>query len=146
MRRRALRTTSFGVALVAVVALSACASPTPEPEVTHVKLAMGFVPTVQHSPYFVAKEKGYFIENGIDIEFDHSIVEADAVKLVGVGDIQFANVSGEQGVMRRLAFVFRADGFDQESTYRNGKGEEDTTTLHFARVEPPDTAADAGAR
>jgi hypothetical protein len=43
------------------------------------------------------------------------------------------NVTDQQGVMHRLAFLFRPDGFDQESTYRNGRGEEDATTLHFVR-------------
>lgn len=48
------------------------------------------------------------------------------------------NVSGDQGVMHRLAIVFRTDtpdAFDQESMYRDARGEEETTTLHFRRED-----------
>jgi NitT/TauT family transport system substrate-binding protein len=51
----------------------------PEPEITHVRLAMGFVPNVQYAPFYVADQKGYFAENGIEIDFDHSLFENDAV-------------------------------------------------------------------
>jgi hypothetical protein len=43
------------------------------------------------------------------------------------------NATPDQGVMRRLAFVFRPDGFDQESVYRGSEGAEESTTLHFVR-------------
>lgn len=94
-----------------LVALAACASPEPEPEMAQVQLAMGFVPSVQYAPYYVADAKGYFAGNGIDIEFDHSLFESDAVKLVGTDELQFANVSGEQVILARaqgipLVYVF----------------------------------------
>src|SRR5688572_30183103 len=48
------------------------------------------------------------------------------------------NVAEGQGVMRRLVFVFRGDGFDQESVYREPNGEDSSTTLHFFR-DPADS-------
>jgi NitT/TauT family transport system substrate-binding protein len=93
------------------VLLGACGGSAPEPELTPVRLAMGYIPSVQHSPFYVADQKGYFAENGIEIEFDHSVFESDAVKLVGTNELQFALVSGEQVLLARaqgvpLVYVF----------------------------------------
>ncbi|MBX3189661.1 MAG: hypothetical protein KF819_21735 [Labilithrix sp.] len=46
------------------------------------------------------------------------------------------NVSDEQGVMHRLSFALRGDGFDQTSVYAKAKGERDSTTLRFVRAAP----------
>jgi hypothetical protein len=45
------------------------------------------------------------------------------------------NAGAEQDVMQRLSFVLRPDGFDQESTYRQPNGEQESTTLRFFRAE-----------
>jgi NitT/TauT family transport system substrate-binding protein len=85
------------------VSLSGCGSSksTDEAgEVTRIRLPMGYIPNIQYAPFYVAVEKGYFKEAGIELEFDYKF-ETDGVKLVGAGELPFAVVSGEQVLLAR---------------------------------------------
>lgn len=88
-----------------VFLFAACSAAQSEPttesqEIDHLRLPMGFIPNVQYAPFYVAVEKGYYQENGIELEFDYSF-ETDGVALVGAEDLQFALVSGEQVLLAR---------------------------------------------
>lgn len=87
--------------------LSACSSSQVKNDagsLTKIRLPMGYIPNIQYAPFYAAIEKGYFRDAGFEIEFDYSF-ETDGVKLVGVGELPFAVVSGEQVLLARAQDV-----------------------------------------
>ncbi|HEY4720919.1 MAG TPA: ABC transporter substrate-binding protein, partial [Anaerolineae bacterium] len=92
------------VLLIMTIGASGCASaaatPTPSAPLTHLRVPMGYIANVQYAPFYVAVSKGYFAQEGIEIEFDYRF-ETDGMKLVGAGELPIAVVSGEQVPLAR---------------------------------------------
>jgi NitT/TauT family transport system substrate-binding protein len=110
------------IALLLAVVLSGCVTPapmatptpaatprpaatftpatTPTPKLQSITLAMGFIPNVQFAPFYVAVERGYFAEEGLEIEFDYGF-DTDLLKLVGAGEMRFVVGSGDQVILAR---------------------------------------------
>ena len=91
------------IMLGAALVISGCANSQSTDEtgvLTHIRLPMGYIPNIQYAPFYVAVEKGYFKDAGVEVEFDYKF-ETDGVALVAAGELPFAVVSGEQVLLAR---------------------------------------------
>ena len=95
------RLTQFAI-IVLAISLVGCASITQASrEPTHIRLPMGFVANVQFAPWYVAVERGYFAEEGLELEFDYGDWDTKGVQLVAAGWTPFAIASGDQVLKAR---------------------------------------------
>lgn len=104
MKRQSISTLIIALILGSLL-LVACgggsgAAPASQAPLRRIRLPMGYIPNVQYAPFYVAVEKGYFAQEGLEIEFDYSF-ETNGVALVGANELQFAVVSGEQVLLAR---------------------------------------------
>jgi NitT/TauT family transport system substrate-binding protein len=69
-------------------------------EITHIRLPMGYIPSVQYAPLYAADQREFYKEAGLELEFDYSF-ETDGVALVASNELQFSLASGEQVLLAR---------------------------------------------
>lgn len=111
MKPRLARSLTAVVALVMVA--SACGqSATPSPS-RRLTVGLGFIPSVQFAPFYLADRSGYYRDAGLDVTFQNRI-DPDLVTLVGQGAIDVGLADGtsvipavSQGIpIRYLATVY----------------------------------------
>ncbi len=90
------------ILLIIALAVAGCAGAgtNATQQLTKIRLPMGYIPNVQYAPFYIAVDKGYFAEEGLELEFDYRF-ETDGMKLVGAGELPLAVVSGEQVPLAR---------------------------------------------
>jgi NitT/TauT family transport system substrate-binding protein len=96
----------FGLIIVVASFLTACgASPAAAPteaaqDLQKVRLGIGYIPDVQFAPLYVAQEKGYYADEGLEVEIQYGF-ENDFVALAAQGEREFAIASGDQVILAR---------------------------------------------
>jgi NitT/TauT family transport system substrate-binding protein len=89
-------------------------SPTPQP-LELLTVGLGFIPSVQFAPFYLAQQAGYYAEVGLQVEFIHRI-DPELITLVGQGAIDVGIGDGtsvipavSQGIPIRYLFTVFAD-------------------------------------
>jgi NitT/TauT family transport system substrate-binding protein len=69
-------------------ATEAATSPSPQGSVVPVDLSvgLGYIPSVQFAPFYLAEQQGYYDDAGLNIEFNHR-TDQDLIPLVGQGAV-----------------------------------------------------------
>lgn len=103
------------VALFLCLILTGVFSTAGAQDTTDVTFFLTFVPNVQFAPVYVALEKGYFAEAGINLTIEHGD-ENVGLDLIAAGERQFGIISGEEVIKARAnerPVVFVYEWFQQ---------------------------------
>ena len=88
--KRLNKTVPFVLALVVFMILPGCIGQEEEPsELTEVTFILNWIPDASHVGYYVAKDKGFYEQNGLDVEIIPGKGSSNAVKVVAAGEIDF---------------------------------------------------------
>lgn len=87
---------------VCVLVLSACTAMTPAASTPRkIVVGMPYIPNIQFAHFYVAQQRGYFSDAGLDVTFDYNF-ENDVVQRVATNNgIQFALASADSVLLAR---------------------------------------------
>ncbi len=84
-------------AVTAAAVLAGCSaigSMSPAPTAaTPLKVGLGYIPSVQFAPFYLAQQRGYYVQVGGEVTFENKI-DPDLVTLVGAGAIDIGVADG----------------------------------------------------
>lgn len=63
-------------------------------------IGLGYIPDIQFAPFYVAQARGYYRDEGLDVEFKQGI-ETDVLKLLGTGALNFGVAGGDEMMIAR---------------------------------------------
>jgi NitT/TauT family transport system substrate-binding protein len=72
---------------------SAAGTSEPSQEPVAVSVGLGYIPSVQFAPFYLADQAGYYTDAGLDVTFRHG-TDYDVVALVGQGDLDLGLADG----------------------------------------------------
>jgi NitT/TauT family transport system substrate-binding protein len=99
MNRLSRRTASVAaVAMAATIALSACSAGPAENADGSTAVAMGIQPWLGYGPWYIADEKGYFEDEGVDVTLTNFMTDADMTAAFAAGRINMANVASHSAL------------------------------------------------
>ncbi|MEP7300243.1 MAG: ABC transporter substrate-binding protein [Caldimonas sp.] len=138
MNIKSLGAKAFRWAVVAATLAAAAAGSAQAAD--KVKLRLDWVYGAEHAPIFLAKQKGFFAQEGIDVELLPGEGSSVTVKLVGNGDADFGYASADQALIaaaRGLPVVSTAVILQQNPTaliFRRAQNIRDAKTDLYGKV------------
>jgi len=90
--RRPALLVAVAAAVLAIAGCTGGTSPSPSAR-TPLVVGLGFIPSVQFAPFYLAEQEGYYADAGLDVTFQFKI-DPDLVTLVGQGSIDIGSADG----------------------------------------------------
>jgi len=94
------RRSAFAIAALAVALVAAACGPQPGGSAspgssasTALKVGLGYIPSVQFAPFYLADQAGYYRDAGLQVTFENKI-DPDLVALVGQGTLDIGVADG----------------------------------------------------
>lgn len=140
------RVASIGLVLAIALSLAACGSDSrggsgsSEGGLRKVSLRLDWLWGSEHAPYFVAAEKGYFEDEGLDVEILEGEGSTVSAKLVGNGSNDFGVVAAGTAIasvsqevpLKTVATLFQS--IPSAIAYRTDDPIEDLSDLHGKKL------------